>query len=387
MQEVTCFHCNNVVEIAPDQSLCSFCGEDLQHLLAPEAVADYFHRRARTLAAAGEGASALVEVERGLTYAASAELHLLAAILAQQVGRFDRMRHHVAAIAVDDSLRPEAEWLLRAHQARQAALRAEAGAKGSALLRPAGGAAAAFLDELLGREQAAGRAVSAARLAALRPALPVMALVGLMIAAYLWLGTDGSRSGAGTAPAEAQPAPAESQAEIVPAAAAPEAAGLTLLPTPTPTPDVPPDVVQAPAAEVATAGLRPVVIIAATPFDLRQFLSDAGYPDLAALDVKATRQGDKLVLQGIVTLDRQRRELIELARTVEGISEVSAVNLLLRPLPSYTVQEGDTLWTIAYTIYGDDPGRIDTLFDINRDLLPSPDALAPGMVLQVPPLQ
>jgi hypothetical protein len=96
MQEVICFHCGNAVKISPDQSLCSECGEDLQHLLAPEFVAGYFYQRAQTLADQGDAVAALAQVERGLTYAASAELHLLAAILAQQVERYDQMRHHVA---------------------------------------------------------------------------------------------------------------------------------------------------------------------------------------------------------------------------------------------------------------------------------------------------
>ncbi|HXF62845.1 MAG TPA: LysM peptidoglycan-binding domain-containing protein, partial [Caldilineaceae bacterium] len=68
-----------------------------------------------------------------------------------------------------------------------------------------------------------------------------------------------------------------------------------------------------------------------------------------------------------------------------GVEEVNAVNLLLQPLPTYTVQEGDTLWSIVYDIYGDDAARIDQLFELNRDLLPSPEALRPGMELKIPP--
>jgi nucleoid-associated protein YgaU len=78
--------------------------------------------------------------------------------------------------------------------------------------------------------------------------------------------------------------------------------------------------------------------------------------------------------------------LIEIARAVPGIAEVNTVNLLLRPMPTYIVQEGDTLWSIVFNIYGN-VDRLDEFAALNRDVLPSPDALAPGMELQVLPIQ
>ncbi len=76
--------------------------------------------RAADLSAQGDVAAALAEVQRGLAYQPSSELHLLAAILCKRSKRPDEMRHHVAAIPVDDVLRGEAEWLLRSSQARNA---------------------------------------------------------------------------------------------------------------------------------------------------------------------------------------------------------------------------------------------------------------------------
>ena len=62
----------------------------------------------------------------------------------------------------------------------------------------------------------------------------------------------------------------------------------------------------------------------------------------------------------------------------------SVVNaLLLRPLPTYTVQEGDTLWNIVYNIYGN-VDRVEEFIEYNLDVLPSPDALPVGTVLKVP---
>jgi nucleoid-associated protein YgaU len=47
---------------------------------------------------------------------------------------------------------------------------------------------------------------------------------------------------------------------------------------------------------------------------------------------------------------------------------------------------GDTLWSIVYNIYGD-VDRLDEFAAHNRDVLPSPDAIAPGMELRVLPVQ
>ncbi len=119
MYEVTCFNCGNIAQITPDADHCIICKADLKHLIRPDYASKYFYQRAAQLAAAGEVTLALMEVERGLHYRASSELHLLAAIFSQRVNNFDQMRQHVAAIPVDDVLRGEAEWLLRSNQAHR----------------------------------------------------------------------------------------------------------------------------------------------------------------------------------------------------------------------------------------------------------------------------
>ena len=50
---------------------------------------------------------------------------------------------------------------------------------------------------------------------------------------------------------------------------------------------------------------------------------------------------------------------------------------------SYTVQAGDTLSRISSKVYGES-GRWTEIFEANRDLLPSPNALKPGQVLRIP---
>lgn len=52
----------------------------------------------------------------------------------------------------------------------------------------------------------------------------------------------------------------------------------------------------------------------------------------------------------------------------------------------YTVQEGDTVGSISTAVYGD-AGRVDDIISANLDVLTDPDGLAPGTVLNLPPLE
>ena len=119
MLEVTCFHCGQVVQISPDAERCSVCGMNLRKLIGREQASGYFYQRAADMAGAGNVLGALQEVQRGLSYVNTSELNLLGAILCKRLGRWEDMRHYVAAIPVDDPLRGEGEWLLRSNQARQ----------------------------------------------------------------------------------------------------------------------------------------------------------------------------------------------------------------------------------------------------------------------------
>src|SRR5436189_5724213 len=101
MYEVTCFHCLRIVHITPDDQHCSVCGEDLKHLIPPAFASKYFYDRAAHMASEGRLQAALDEVERGLDYRISSELHLLGGILAKRMGDFDLMRQHVAAIPLE----------------------------------------------------------------------------------------------------------------------------------------------------------------------------------------------------------------------------------------------------------------------------------------------
>ncbi len=263
--------------------------------------------------------AALAEAERGLAYRASAELHLLAAILAQRLGQFDPMRQHVASIPVDDSLRPEAEWLLRAHQARQRALRdgSRTGRAGGRTASPDGATSTSLLDDLLGRHNGAqpgGRQ----RTRGIGPVVVALALIGLIAGGWFLLGRGSSvlaythpRSGAGgslqrmarcrqvypprTAVEAKVTAPSLEGTHRETSEATPIPAVIQLTPVPTPT--IPADVVAKSADPPALADKDPSpgVLIPAPKFDLKQWLEKNDHADLAELPITAQlprRQAD-----------------------------------------------------------------------------------------------
>jgi nucleoid-associated protein YgaU len=403
MQAVTCFQCGRSSLIAPNGCVCQHCGEDLQHLLLPETVAQFFQTRAHDSSERGELGAALAETERGLTYADSSELHLLAAILAKQLGRYDRMRQHVAAIAVDDSLRSEAEWLLRSHQDRERALY-EAARHARSGPVPASAArhdpADSFLDDLLGGQPSAEE-VTKRRYGQMVASVAILVIAGIMVTVGWWWFGPGALGGAQSAENRANPDPAllpvgamtqapvaAEQAEVVETATPTRDAVSTTAPTVTASPAVPANLVQSAeeTPEIADANPSRVVVVESSIFDIRAYLRQGGYAELAELAIDARLQEETLVLQGFVHLDVQRRQLIDIAQAIPGVAEVEAVDLLLRPLPTYVVEVGDTLWSIVFNIYGN-VDRLDEFADYNRGVLPSPDAIAPGMVLQVLPVQ
>jgi nucleoid-associated protein YgaU len=398
LYEVACKHCGNSVQLSPDASRCPVCGEDLHTLLPPDYSAHYFYQRAAELASRGDVQGALTEAERGLGFVDAPQLRLLAAILSRRLGHMDNVRKHVAAIPVDDRLRPEAEWLLRAQQARKA--QAEPKANRAARKAQAAGAALPAQTAPPDRLPTSASQVS---VTATRPAPPRAAPVSwtqrfwatMAILLIVVVGALGwvliSRGPEGLVEMLGGPlAGTESGAEA--------GGGALPLITPAPLPELPPTATPAPATVpgdlVLETGAEPVAVagsaaagLAFIGLDLPRVLAEAGRADLAAAPVNAVVTDDRVALSGVISMTQSRSDLVQIVSAVPGVAEVDAVGLLVRLPTTYTVQAGDTLWTIAYKLYGEEPTRVEQLAEANRDTLPAPEALGIGMVLNVPPIE
>lgn len=401
------------MRITPDADACSVCGENVGQLLPPEYVSDYFAERVTTLATSHTSAIALVEAQRGLGYQPSSELYLLTAILAKQLGHFHLMRRCVAAIPVGDSLRAEAEWLVRSHQDGQRAMREGRRTGIVALSEPA---ASGRLSPARWRRAALALLLIGLIGVTLWGASPALQGFGSLISVLTEDGPVGEKRAAtpqvnldadpnSTPAVEGAPvsdpdaggpenaAPADTAGSTPPpgtdSAPGDDTAPTDLTPDGnTPggnTPAVPDNVVEQATPPALAATNEGAVVDAAisTPFELAAFLAERGRPDLAALSVQSVRQEDRLILAGSVAFPAQRREVVELAATVPGITDVSDVDITVRLPSTYTVIEGDTLWLIAFKLF-EDGARWPEVYDNNRTSLSSSDALRVGQVLQVP---
>ncbi|HHY53956.1 MAG TPA: LysM peptidoglycan-binding domain-containing protein [Chloroflexi bacterium] len=386
MLAATCFHCGHAVEISPDADRCEACGANLRRLISAQQASRYFYMRAAELSARSEVAAALAEVQRGLAYQPSSELHLLGAILCKRLNKPEEMRHHVAAIPVDDVLRGEAEWLLRSSQARQRVPADPRRAQDELPLTDA---------ELLPVTMEEVRPSSTPRRSRWPGLITAVSVIVLLALGGWWLWTsppdwlDSMLSAAPIADllaGEEPPAPPTSTTASVAAPAAvtviAEETPTPLPPTPLPTPVVAPDLAQQ-AEPLAAAS--PQAIIVAPPFDLKTVLIEAQRPELAE-SVTGRLEGGLLVVEGTAPSVEARDDLAALLARLPGIQEVSLVNVLVRPSSTYTVEEGDSLWAISVKLYGT-PDRIQAIFEANQAVLASPNDLRVGMVLQIPPLE
>lgn len=119
--------------------------------------------------------------------------------------------------------------------------------------------------------------------------------------------------------------------------------------------------------------------------------------------VKDLQEENESLKQSILQLQRQinnqERELLQYRDSVAAARAQPSAPAEVAPIiinqprnqqsaaasgqQSYTVQAGDTLTRISSKVYGES-GRWTEIFEANRDLLPSPNALKPGQVLRIP---
>ncbi len=388
----SCPQCGSQVAVLLPSVTCARCGQDLAPLLPADELADAFYQLAAQQARQGNVVAALSVLEQGLARVERSDLRLLAALLYRGQGNYEAMRRHVAAIPLDDVLRSEAEWLIRNHQARVRQEREQAKAQSA---RPS--------------PESAGRWPQM-KVAWLGVPLILVLMVGAVTVWTVARVPSDSAALGGEAPrvpatsetrpipqitAVASPTTAPTTAPTSPPTATPWPKVVTApeqpdTPTPSPTPGVqivqPVSPMETPTPEaVASTDLQDIIQIAVQePVDLATYLESQGRPDLAALPVAAVLNDRQLIVRGVVPFTRQRMDLLELLSRYPGVDEVRAVDLVVRLPETYVVQPEDTLWTIAYRLYGE--GTLwPLLVEANPDVLSDPARLAPGMEIVVPP--
>ncbi|MCL4836236.1 MAG: LysM peptidoglycan-binding domain-containing protein [Caldilineaceae bacterium] len=401
---LTCHDCGSTIYISAEASNCSECGVDLAgHLAALEYVRECY-RQASAETLAGDHEKALAILAQGLSAVNASELHLLAALIHRKQGEYDGMHRHVAAIPVDDPLRPEGEWLLRSHQQKQRAMRQAQ--KEYTPPAHAGKAARQLSPEFYSVPPTLGsplRPHARTSHRFWRIAIPVGLLAALILLQQPISAGLALLKARPTLPTLAQPEPTRAVAESAAALASPVTSPTqlpatatrepTTLPTPLPSPTPPlpvaaelPTESAAPPPQIAAANealAAAVATAAASRFDLQAYLLQVERADLAALEISAVLENGRLQLAGSVPFTSHRLDLLALTAEIPGVAQVDAIDLVVRLPAVYVVVDGDTLWTIAYYLYGDG-SRWEELYAANAELLGNSILLAVGMELRVP---
>lgn len=406
---LTCHDCGSTIYISAEAPNCPECGAELESYLRALEYVRECYRQASAETLAGDHDRALAILAQGLSAVNASELHLLAALIHRKQGEFDGMRRHVAAIPVDDPLRPEGEWLLRSHQQRQRAVR-QASREETPPAAQVGKAVRQLSPEFYATPTALESPLRPQRTSN-RPLLRATSAIALLLVAALILRQPLAQGWARLVERETIPAgqlapaplPEGGQAAALPtsppAQPATPTSEPTAAPTPLPTATLPVPVAAAPVAPTAenlspTPDLPAIAAVndalaaavataAASRYDLAAYLSLAERDDLALLPVSARLSDGRLVLTGEVPLTAQRLDLLALTGEIPGVEVVDAINLVVRLPETYTVGDGDTLWLIAYYLYGDG-SRWEDVYAANAELLGNSVLLNVGMELQVP---
>lgn len=392
---LACPECNAPVEVNASFSNCPNCGADIASHYTIADVSRAVYQSAVERYSRGNELAALERIRHGLAILDAPELHLLAAIIHHKRGEFSDMRRHVAAIPMNDSLRPEGEWLIRSHQERlqknrrKAARKRGRASKGNQLLVVVGKANRQFTPESYPLSVSGNdKPTNKIRRKRLLWAIPITAtLLAILlftqveplrtalrqlrntppelISSYILtqdspiLGTTPTAIAENPLPPVPIKRPREVMVrEVAAVSSAPE-------PTPTQTPTRPELASERSPGAVVTAI---VATVQAQSFDLTSYLNGRNRPDLAALPVQARLQGSELTLQGVVSLTSHRLDLLTLALQADGVAWVNGIDLVVHLPQTYTVQEGDNLHIIAYKLYGDRT-RWEDIYAANQTLI------------------
>ncbi|KKO16409.1 MULTISPECIES: peptidoglycan-binding protein LysM [Pseudomonas] len=104
-------------------------------------------------------------------------------------------------------------------------------------------------------------------------------------------------------------------------------------------------------------------------------------------NIKATVEGDKIILTGEVASQEEKEKIILAAGNVAGVASVDDQITVTGPVAQaarfVTVEKGDTLSAISKKVYGD-PNKYQKIFEANKPMLKHPDKIYPGQVLRIP---
>ena len=104
-------------------------------------------------------------------------------------------------------------------------------------------------------------------------------------------------------------------------------------------------------------------------------------------NIKATVEGDKIILTGEVASQEEKEKIILAAGNVAGVASVDDQITVTGPVAQaarfVTVEKGDTLSAISKKVYGD-PDKYQKIFEANKPMLKHPDKIYPGQVLRIP---
>jgi nucleoid-associated protein YgaU len=116
---------------------------------------------------------------------------------------------------------------------------------------------------------------------------------------------------------------------------------------------------------------------------MQAFFQAQGYLGLALLEVEGELVDGVLQLSGEVPSANERTTVVELAEAVEGAELVAPDEITINPPLTYTINVGDSLWTISTYFYGD-IDHMNDIFRLNREALGSPEFLPVGAVIELP---
>ncbi|WP_426809966.1 peptidoglycan-binding protein LysM [Pseudomonas sp. WOUb67] len=117
---------------------------------------------------------------------------------------------------------------------------------------------------------------------------------------------------------------------------------------------------------------------------LKKHVQDVG---LGNPNIKATVEGDKIILTGDVASQEEKEKIILAAGNINGVASVDDQITVTGPVVVaarfVTVKKGDTLSAISLAVYGN-ANQYNKIFEANKPMLSHPDKIYPGQVLRIP---